>query len=187
MPTKCVFIRVFCSALLLPVFAVANIAQGNDSLIAFGRACLATETQLAQTQTRLTDRTTNNKFNRSSKTSPNSDVNRLEQEKDQLKVDLEKCAATQPNSAFCHQARQRDNELTYLIDKAKTASIREPDTQDASTDDDDLRHQFDEDYARFIAQCRDSNAHYALIQNPTAYQAICSEEKTKQSITCSFF
>ncbi|MBR7889594.1 hypothetical protein J9B83_11635 [Marinomonas sp. A79] len=189
MLTKYAFARVIYCLLVLLAFSLTAVAHGNESLIAFGKACLAKEAQLQRTQARITDRAVSNEFNRRDtfSSAPDTDLKQNQREKETLQATLEECAANTPNSAFCHQARQRNNELTYLIDKAKTASIKEHEEQEDSTNEENIRRKFDENYARFIAQCRDSDAHYALIQNPTAYQAVCSEEGNKQSITCSFF
>jgi len=173
--------------IILLGYAVISLAHGSD-LIAFGKACLVKEERLNKAKIHL-----DNLSRRSDLTEIKSNqawrhVQGYKEKQDELEISMTECAETEPNSAYCHQIRQRYNELTYLMQKAKeTASEERFDGSDSKTDYEITRANFNQRHEAFLAQCRDSDAHYALLQDPNAYVAVCSSDAERQSVTCSLF
>ena len=164
-----------------------SLAHSSD-LIAFGKACLVKEEHLNQAKDRLDALSLNTQRTQRQSNQILNDVSRYEEEKTELEIAITECAETLPNSAYCHQIRHRYNELNYLIQQARVDSIEENrEDNDAFIDFDLTRADFNQQYEAFVAYCRNSDAHYALIQSPAAYAAVCSSEDAKQTITCSLF
>ena len=162
-----------------------SLAYGND-LITFGQHCLAMEDRLNTAKIKLgrlsnqADRT-NAQANKAQ-----NNLRRYEEARAELDTSMKECAQTEPNSHYCHQIRHQYNELTYRIQDLKESAIKEQFKDESSIlkaeiTKDNLYRRYDD----FIASCRDSDTHYALIQDPEAYSAVCTD--AKQSITCTLF
>ncbi|NLQ17912.1 hypothetical protein HGG82_09760 [Marinomonas sp. M1K-6] len=175
------------STIILVGCAFISLAHSND-LIAFGKACLVKEARLNKAKSRLDILSLREQ---SSHAQSNQALNYLQHyraEKATLETAMTDCAETTPNSAYCHQIRHRYNELNYLIQRAKADKVEEDLAgNDSHIDYEITRANFHQRYEAFVAYCRNSDAHYALIQNPTAYAAVCSSEDAKPTITCSLF
>ena len=163
------------------------IAHGNE-LINFGKECLVKEERLDEVKSRLDALSLQTERTQRKNSQAINYLERYQMEKEELETSMTDCAETTPNSAYCHQIRQRYNELTYLIQRVEVESIENDfGGNDVTINYEITRNNFNQRYDDFIALCRDSNIHYALIQNPTAYAEVCSTPKAKESITCSFF
>ncbi|MCB5162236.1 hypothetical protein [Marinomonas algarum] len=178
------------------LFATTNMinAHGKD-LIAFGQACLLTEKHVQQAQQQLEqERLGTLRYQKDdTKQQTEQQIQTYQQEKEALSEAKKECAANAANSAYCHRVRSRDNEITYMISKLDAVSIGtsvEQTLTDNLSNQSDYAHRkkiVDQEYARFIAQCRDSDTHYALLQDPTAYAEVCMKPNAQHTITCSFF
>ena len=103
-----------------------------------------------------------------------------------LETSIADCAETTPNNAYCHRIRYERAEVNHLIQgKINNKSFLDSDHSD------DLyevsRENFYAKKARFVAQCRNSDTHYAFIQNSEAYSAVCLTGNNKKSVTCTLF
>jgi hypothetical protein len=164
-----------------------SLAHSSD-LIAFGKECLAKEERLKAAKDELDALSLSTHRTQGQTHHARNDVDLYQEEKAELEAIIADCAATDPNSAYCHQIRYQYNEINYLIQRAKEESIKEiEDVDHAYIEYDLVRIDFNEQHEAFIAYCRNSDAHYALLQSPTAYAAVCSNENAKRSITCSLF
>ncbi|RCX00515.1 hypothetical protein [Marinomonas foliarum] len=176
------------SSLLILSLAMASNLTYSSSLVEFGKKCLVKEDRLNKAQNRLEALSlrAERKQRRSNRSIDRLD--RYQAEKELLEIDMAECSETTPNSAFCHQVRLRFHEIAYLIQSAKTDSVGSGwGGNDAITDYEITKDNFNRRYDDFLALCRDSNAHYALIQTPEAYAEVCSSEAAKQSVTCTLF
>mgnify|MGYP005991577881 CR=1 FL=1 len=173
--------------LILSLTLTSSLTYSN-SLVEFGKKCLIKEGRLNKAHNRL--EALSLRAERKQKRSNRSldRLDRYQAEKELLEIDMAECSETTPNSAFCHQVRLRYHEITYLIQSAKTESIENDwGGDDIITDYEITKDNFNRRYDDFLALCRDSNAHYSLIQNPDAYAEVCSSEPAKQSVTCTLF
>lgn len=174
-------------SVLLLMCSFANLAHGND-LIAFGKECLVKEERLGKAQNRLDALSLRSERTQRKNSQATHYLDRYQMQKEQLETSMTECAETTPNSAYCHQVRQRYNELTYLIQREKADSIENDfGGNDATINYEITRNNFNQRHDDFLALCRDSDMHYALIQNPAAYAEVCSTQQAKESITCSLF
>jgi tRNA/tmRNA/rRNA uracil-C5-methylase (TrmA/RlmC/RlmD family) len=162
------------------------VAHGND-LITFGKNCLIQEAQLNKAQLRLDQLAQNKNLNRIKANQAQESLEYYQDKQADLEVSMADCAATTPNSAYCHQIRRQYNELTQLIHNRQntTEIFLNPDKSDFALDINQAN--FNIKHENFLALCRDSDTHYALIQNPEAYSAVCLVGNNKDSITCSLF
>jgi hypothetical protein len=175
------------SGIFLIGLTAISLAHGSD-LIAFGKACLAKEERLNKAKSRLDILSIKEQSTQAQSNQAQNYLQYYQAEKAKLETAMTDCAETTPNSAYCHQIRHRYNELSYLIQKIKTETIEENiDGDDSHMDYEITRADFHQHYEAFVASCQNSDAHYALIQSPTAYAAVCSSEDAKQTITCSLF
>jgi len=174
------FATIFIGSLI----SISHPADALD-LVDFGRSCLKQEQALNADRKAIEAR----------------ELNRLAEEQRQngipedeytqaladLKKTLDDCTETEPNSGYCHQVRMQYNELQYRAEKAREDNFTELNSDTlANTDSLYERELFIQKKERFEDLCRDSDAHYALINNLHAYQTVCSSEKAKHSITCAF-
>lgn len=165
----------------------ANLAQSSD-LIAFGKACLERETRLNDAKNRLDVLSFGVQQAQIQANQSKESINAYLAEKATLDTAMTECAATTPNSADCHRVRHRYNVLSQLIEDAKINAIPDDSVwDDPSTDYEITRNNYQQEYEAFVALCRNSDAHYALIQSPTAYAAVCSTSEEKASLTCALF
>ncbi len=165
----------------------ANLAQSSD-LIAFGKACLVKEARLNDAKNRLDVLSLGVQQAQIQANQSKESIDAYLAEKATLDTAMTECAATTPNSAYCHRIRHRYNILSQLIEDAKINAIPEDSTwDDPSTDYEITRNNYQQEYAAFVALCRNSDAHYALIQNPTAYAEVCLTSTAKVSLTCALF
>ncbi|ETX11412.1 hypothetical protein MUS1_11325 [Marinomonas ushuaiensis DSM 15871] len=115
-----------------------------------------------------------------------NNLRRYEAARAELGTSMTECSETKPNSHYCHQMRHKFNELTYQIQYLKKDALEEQFRDENSILQAEItKGNFDKRYAAFIASCRDSDAHYALIQDPEAYASVCSN--AKNSVTCTLF
>lgn len=173
-------------SVLLLAGSYLSMAHSNE-LITFGKACLEKEETLAKAEARLEKKSIRSEQSQRKTRTSIGRLQQLKEQKAQLETSMSDCEST-PNSAYCHQIRHRYNELTYQIHIAEADSVEDGRYgDDPVTEFEFSQQQFNQRYDNFIAQCRDSNAHYAMIQDPEAYAAVCSTVSAKQSITCSLF
>lgn len=164
-----------------------SLAHSSD-LIAFGKECLAKEERLKTAKDELDALSLSANRTQGQTHHARNDIDLYQEEKAELEAIIADCAATNPNSAYCHQIRYQYNEISYLIQRAKVDALEEGrDDNSAFIDLELTKADFNQQHEAFIAYCRNSDAHYALLQNPTAYAAVCSNENAKRSITCSLF
>lgn len=160
----------------------------SSDLIAFGKECLAKEERLNKAKNRLEVLSLQSERTQRKNSQSTNYLDRYQTEKAQLETSMIECAETTPNSAYCHQVRHKYNELTYLIQRVKAEAMDNNfGGYDATINYEITRNNFNQRYDDFLALCRDSNMHYALIQNPTAYTEVCSTPEAKESITCTLF
>ncbi|RBP85796.1 hypothetical protein EBI01_01775 [Marinomonas rhizomae] len=164
-----------------------SLVHGND-LIAFGKSCLVKEELLKKAETRLEELSLRSERTHRKNSQAINYLERYQTELADLETEMTECINTTPNSAYCHQVRRRYNELTYLIQRVKTEAIDNNfGDNDASINYEITRANFNQHYDDFLALCRDSNTHYSLVRNPTAYAEVCSNPTAKESITCTLF
>ncbi|WP_139101454.1 hypothetical protein [Marinomonas spartinae] len=174
----------FTSIFICAMLSISNQAYALD-LVAFGRSCLNQEQALnadrkaieATELERLRARQRQNSL-------PEDDY---AQELADLENTLDACLETEPNSGYCHQVRMQYDELRYRAEKAREDNFTElNNTTLANNDSLYERELFIQKKERFEDLCRDSDAHYSLLNSPSAYQAVCGSATAKHSITCSF-
>ncbi|RNF53059.1 hypothetical protein EBI00_02875 [Marinomonas hwangdonensis] len=164
-----------------------NLVHGND-LIAFGKECLLQEERLQTAKNRLDALSLQSELIQRKNGPSENYLERYQTEQADLEINMTECAETTPNSAYCHQIRRRYNELTYLIQQVKTEGMTdEYNLNDATMNYEITRANFNQRYDDFLTSCRNSDAHYALIQSPIAYKEVCSSPVTKKTVTCSLF
>lgn len=172
---------------LLFVSSTISLTYAND-LITYGKACLVKENRLNQAKIKLDNlsRRTNDAQIESNQAWQT--IKHYQTAKAQLETSMTECTQTTPNSAYCHQVRLRYNELTYRIENAKADAPEGLYHPDGSSNDVEItKANFKQRHDTFIALCRDSDTHYALLQDPNAYAAVCSSDAARQSVTCSLF
>ncbi|WP_137170052.1 hypothetical protein [Marinomonas sp. FW-1] len=175
------------SLLTLSLAMVSGLSHSSD-LVEFGKKCLVKEDRLNKAKNRLEALSLRAEQNHRGKNRSQDQLDRYQAEKELLEIDMTECNETTPNSAFCHQVRLRYNEITYLIQSTKTENVGSNwGGNDAIIDYEITKDNFNHQYEEFLALCRDSNAHYTLIQTPEAYAKVCSSEAAKQSVTCTLF
>jgi|TARA_R110001632_G_scaffold1368_5_gene5601 chromosome segregation ATPase len=173
--------------LILLGFMSVNLANAND-LITFGKACLVKEERLNQAKIKLDTLSRRSDQTQTKTNQAWLSLKQYQQEKGELETSMTECAETAPNSAYCHQIRRRYNELTYRINRKEVEASEERfDGDDSKVDYEITRANFNQRHEAFLAQCRDSDDHYALLQNSDAYAAVCSDDEAKQSVTCALF
>ena len=166
-------------------FLIANLADAND-LIAFGSHCLSVEDSLNKAESRLAQRARIQELKNLENGQTKDHLTHYFAEQSQLSKVIAECAATTPNSAYCHSARHQYNEISQYIQE-ETNDFNDDDHQESELNHAIAQHNFEERRADFYAQCRDSDTHYAFIQNMEAYNAVCSLGNNKQTVTCSLF
>lgn len=165
----------------------ANPAQSSD-LIAFGKACLEREARLNDAKNRLDGLSLGAQQAQIQADQSRESIDAYLAEKATLEKAMTECATTTPNSAYCHRVRHRYNVLSQLTEDAKINAIPDDSVwDDRSTDYEITRNNYQQEYEAFVALCRNSDAHYALIQSPTAYAEVCLTNRAKASLTCSLF
>lgn len=180
-------ISLIKTGIVLFSFTVIGMAHSND-LITFGKQCLAKEEGLNNAKKRLDGLSLKSDRDHRKNSKSYDYLDRYLAEKAQLESAMNECAETTPNSAYCHQVRQRYNELDYLIQQVKADTVENRfGTNDATIQFEITRNNFNQRYDDFLALCRDSDTHYALIQDARAYAEVCSTPEAKKSITCSLF
>jgi hypothetical protein len=180
-------ISIIKSSILILGCAFISLVHGND-LIAFGKDCLVKEQRLNKAKNRLEALSLRSERTQRKNSQSLNYLDRYQAELAELEAEVADCAETEPNSTYCHQVRHRYNELTYLIQRVKTEAMNNDfGDNDTTINYEITRNNFNRRYDDFLALCRDSNAHYSLIQNPTAYAEVCSNQSAKESITCSLF
>lgn len=175
------------SSILVLGFSFISLVHGND-LIAFGKECLVKEERLNKTKMKLDIASLRSEQGQVKSNQTVDNLKRYKEEKEKLETSMTDCNETTPNSAYCHQVRRQYNELNYRISRAEADAVKNDfGGNETITDFEYEKAVFQQEYENFIAMCRDSNAHYALIQSIKAYGEVCSDEAAKKSITCSFF
>ncbi|MEO9273803.1 hypothetical protein ABFY09_03005 [Marinomonas sp. 5E14-1] len=173
------------SFLIISCFAM-SLAHGNN-LIHFGNQCLVQEAQLNKAKLRLDQLAQTKNLNRIKANQAQENLGYYQDKKAHLEMAITECAETTPNSAYCHQTRRQYNELNRLIkEQDNTTDIA------LNRDKSNLTYEinqanFHTRQANFLALCRDSDTHYAFIQNSEAYSAVCLKGENKETITCSLF
>ena len=166
-------------------FLVVNFSFAND-LITFGSHCLNTEARLNQAQNRIEQSLLKSEQQNIGKGERKEKLAYYFSERDQLSGALAECAKTTPNSSYCHNVRRQHREIIHFI-QTESEALRDQIHDKSDTKYAITQHNFDEKQADFFAQCRDSDTHYAFIQNIEAYSAVCLLGNNKQSVTCSLF
>ena len=180
-------ISIIKSSILVLGCSFISLVHGND-LIAFGKGCLAKEEHLNKAKNRLDSQSLSAERTQIKTNQAINDLKRYKEEKEKLETSMTDCNETTPNSAYCHQVRRQYNDLIYRITRAEADAVEDNFAgSDEYSDFEFTKANFYQQYENFIAFCRDSDTHYALIQNPTAYAEVCSSPEAKESITCSLF
>ncbi|NVK75443.1 hypothetical protein C0J08_07930 [Marinomonas sp. CT5] len=180
-------ISLIKTGIILFSFSVMGTAHSNE-LINFGKSCLKKEERLNQTRIKLNLASIRAEQGQIKNNQAVDDLKRYKAEKEKLETSMTECNETTPNSAYCHQIRRQYNALNYRITRAEADALDKDIAPDESIIDFEYEKAvFKQEYENFLALCRDSNAHYAFIQSPNAYSAVCSNDAAKNSITCSFF
>lgn len=164
-----------------------SLAQSSD-LIAFGIACLVKEERLKETKNRLDGLSLGEQQTQIQFNLLRESIDVYLVEKTTLETSITECADTTPNSAYCHRIRHRYNVLNQLIEEARANTPpQNPLWDDPIADYEVTPGQYNQQYQAFVALCRNSDAHYALIQDPAAYTEVCTTSEAKASLTCSLF
>jgi len=158
-------------------------------LVTFGKACLKQENYLNRLKQKIDEadfaRDTSKGLNNGAK----ANLRAYNRQLGELESELVECQKINPNSVYCHEVRIHYNRLTELADRAEDrleSNLEKRD--DHSPQNLFFRQQrYDNVYDQFVAMCRDSDAHYQLLQDPNAYQQVCATSRNKASITCSLF
>lgn len=181
------FIPIMKFGFILFAFMSVNLANAND-LMTFGKACLVKEERLNQAKIKLDALSRRSDQTQTKTNQAWLSLKQYQQERDELEISMTECSQTAPNTAYCHQVRRRYNELTYRINRKEAEASEERfDGDDSKADYEITRANFNQRHEAFLAQCRDSDDHYALLQNPDAYAAVCSDDEAKKSVTCALF
>jgi len=163
-----------------------NLAHSSSDLISFGQHCLIMENRLDNAKAKLDKLSRQADRTNAQTNKAQGNLRRYEAARAELDTSMAECSETTPNSQYCHQIRHQYNELTYRIQDLKENAIEEQFKDESSILKAEItKNNFNKRYDAFIASCRDSDAHYALIQDPEAYSAVCTD--AKQSITCTLF
>lgn len=172
---------------ILPLcYCVMSLAQGED-LIAYGHQCLAQEAQLNSAKLRLEQQTQMQSLNRIKVNQAQESLGYYQNKKADLETSMNECAETTPNSAYCHHIRRQYSELDRLItDQQNALNLTLSDDESPSLQEINQAN-FHIKQANFLALCRDSDMHYAFIQNVKAYSTVCLDGNNKNTLTCSLF
>ncbi|MFT2096943.1 hypothetical protein ACMUMQ_01185 [Marinomonas sp. 2405UD66-6] len=173
------------SFLIISCF-IMNLAHGND-LIHFGNQCLAQEAQLNKAKLRLDQLAQTKNLNRIKANQAQENLDYYQNKKARLETAITECAETTPNSAYCHQTRRQYNELNRLIEEQENTADFALNRDESNLTYEINQANFHTKQANFLALCRDSDTHYAFIQNAEAYSAVCLTGENKETITCSLF
>lgn len=178
--------KTYVTVCLMTLSIVSIQAQAID-LLTFGRACLSQEKELNTKHQAVESDELKRLDELMRYHNDRVPGSRYDEGLSELKQTLDYCSDTDPNSGYCHRVRMRYNEIKYNADKAKEEDFG--DWSDSALLDMDPRFDREAlqyDYERFEALCRDSDAHYELLNDPDAYQAVCGSASAKQTQTCSF-
>jgi hypothetical protein len=173
------------SALLLGCLTI-SVAYGSN-LVAFGEDCLAKETRLNKAKIRLEQLSSNEEIKRIKANQSKDGLEYYQNKLAEIDATLIECAETTPNSAYCHQSRRKYNELTHIIQAKLDAVEARSNSIDSNSRYEINKINFSEKHAEFIALCRDSDTHYAIIQDSSAYMVVCQNKENKHTVTCSLF
>lgn len=165
---------------------VISLAQGED-LIAYGRQCLAQEAQLNSAKLRLEQQTQMQRLNRTKANQAQESLDYYQNKKARLETSMNECAETTPNSAYCHQIRRQYSELERIITDQQSALNLTLSEDELPAIQEINQTNFHIKQANFLALCRNSDMHYAFIQNVKAYSTVCLDGNNKNTLTCSLF
>lgn len=170
---------------LLSTLAIVLSSSAMADLVAFGKQCLADERKLANDLMTLTNKEDEQHQKDQQIISQSQNLATLMTEIETLTIDLEDCQQ-QGNSNHCYQLRSAISHLKGLSQNLeKELQALQSDTLNGPINT-LTRDRFNQKMRQFIAQCRDSNQHYAFLNSPNAYRQVCIEQNAKQTITCTF-
>lgn len=176
---------LFTGALL----SVYSLPVSSADLLAFGRACLAEEQALQQAAEQLPSSNTP-RAQADYRNSPAEQLASVQAELEVLQQAMDECHEVDRNSRYCHQTRIRYNRLVD-IERELTPITDNPDAGLTPAEVSNNRRlanaKYQQDYANFLARCRDSNLHYEFLNNTQAYTSVCLNQHAKHSITCTLF
>ncbi|GAB3482130.1 hypothetical protein [Marinomonas epiphytica] len=157
-------------------------------LIHFGHQCLADERQLTKQLQQLEEKEAVQRQKDLQLVNQQQDLNTINTEIEALEIDLEDCQQ-QGNNAHCYQIRASISRLTALSQELERDIQAEQSLAYDSTGtplDELTREKFNRTMQQFVSRCRESDQHYALLNSPEAYLAVCINQNAKQTITCTF-
>ncbi|AEF55188.1 hypothetical protein Mar181_2150 [Marinomonas posidonica IVIA-Po-181] len=166
------------------VVVLPTHAFGNP-LIEFGKGCLIEEQHLNQIAIQANQRQQNLQQAQQASKTLKQQVNLYEERQNKLDTSIEECQQAEKNTPYCHNIRDQHQQLSQLIRETNQALIDEEETLSLYSYE-LIRDDYEQKRARFQMRCRSSNQHYAFIQNPEAYSAVCHSEMLKQTLTCTF-
>ncbi len=154
-------------------------------LIEFGKRCLIEEQQLNQAAMQVNQHQQNHQQAQQVSQGIKQQLQHYEAQQARLATSIEECQQASKNTPYCHNVRDQHQKLQQRIQDTQQALIDEEETVSLYSYE-LMRDDYEQKLARFQMRCRNSNQHYAFIQNPEAYSAVCHNETLKQTQTCSF-